>query len=96
MSAELFLPDHQKKLSAELLNALNAAMVPFLDRTIDDKLKAEMVDAISITVRDWLRKYPVMSKINVGFELKTDKETGKIRILPSYDFQRLLIGSIIV
>lgn len=96
MSGQLFLPEHQKTLSAELLNSLNTAMVKFLGRTNDEKLKAEMVDAISITVLDWLKKYPVLSKLNVGFELKTDEVNGKIRILPSYDFQRLLIGSVIV
>lgn len=95
MSA-LFLPEHQREISAQLLNNLNTAMVKFLDRSIDDRLKAEMVDAIAITVLDWLKQYPLLSKVNVGFELKTDVVSGKIRIIPSYDFQRLLIGSLVV
>lgn len=93
-SATLFLPEHQHRAASELHQKINDSLSPFFGKIIDDAVIEAMGRAVQEAVKDWNQKYPILNKYNIGFELKSNSE-GKITLLPSFDFQRLLAGHII-
>lgn len=92
-SSVIFTPQHQQSAAADLHQKINDGMAPFLGMEVSDRLIVEMQRAIQTAVKDWSQKYPVLNKHNIGFELKF--ENGKLTILPSLDFQKLLAGQIV-
>jgi hypothetical protein len=94
-SAIVFLPEHQRSAARELHQSINDKLNPLFGKIINDLTIAAFKRAIQEAVVDWNQKYPILNKYNIGFELVIDGEHGKIKIIPSPDFQKLLAGQII-
>jgi hypothetical protein len=96
----IFLPEHQKAASLELNKAIAAAAQTALDQMNKHKTAAKeyrlriLTRAIDEAVQQWMHKYPSISKLSIGFETEWDMDTGRIRINPSHDMQRLMAGLI--
>lgn len=92
----IYLPEHQRNAANELLQMLNDAMAPYADgNTIIDKRLIDTIGRrIAECIRTWLNKHSYYSRFNIDFQLQVKENDGKIIIIPSYDLQRLLAGSV--
>lgn len=98
----IFLPEHQRQAS----NELNQSIARAMQKVIDDQGKNpaltaqqrlhELNNVINEAIREWLKKYPLLTKLSIGFDLKFDTRQGKVTMIPSFDLQRLMGGLVTI
>lgn len=91
----VYLPEHQKIAANKLLQKINDVVSPLIGlRAMNQATGYELGTKIAECIRDWLKEHPFYERFNIDFSLQVDERQRKITLMPSFDLQRLIAGTI--